>query len=145
VTWPETGANALYVTYVYDVLDRVTQVEENGATSGPGLLASYGYDPWAPIVPGPGRRRGGEHGVWLRRASRLYTLTQTLAGSASVTYTLGYNAANQVLTKQVSNSAYVAHPASLTAGYVANGLNQYTSVTGVTTSYTPAQFGGAEL
>ena len=44
VTWPETGANALYVAYVYDVLNRVTQVEENGATSGPGPLASYGYD-----------------------------------------------------------------------------------------------------
>jgi RHS repeat-associated protein len=139
VTWPETGANALYVTYVYDVLNRVTQVEENGATSGPGLLASYGYDSL-------GRRSslaraggaGASTGYGYDGASRLYTLTQTLAGSASVTYTLGYNAANQVLTKQVSNSAYVAHPASLTAGYVANGLNQYTSVTGVTASYTPA-------
>ncbi len=139
VTWPETGANALYVTYVYDVLNRVTQVEENGATSGPGLLASYGYDSL-------GRRStltraggaGAGTGYAYDGASRLYTLTQTLAGSASVTYTLGYNAANQVLTKQVSNGAYVAHPASLTAGYVANGLNQYTSVTGVTASYTPA-------
>jgi YD repeat-containing protein len=44
MTWPDTGANALYVAYVYDVLNRVTMVEENGATSGPGLLASYGYD-----------------------------------------------------------------------------------------------------
>ena len=44
MTWPETGANALYVSYVYDVLNRVTQIEENGATSGPGLLASYAYD-----------------------------------------------------------------------------------------------------
>ena len=30
--------------YVYDVLNRVTQIRENGATSGAGLLASYAYD-----------------------------------------------------------------------------------------------------
>ncbi len=44
ITRPDTGAGALYVAYVYDVLNRVTQIEENGATSGPGLLASYQYD-----------------------------------------------------------------------------------------------------
>jgi RHS repeat-associated protein len=139
MTWPDTGANALYVAYVYDVLNRVTMVEENGATSGPGLLASYGYDSL-------GRRStlaraggaGAATGYTYDGASRLYTLTQTLAGSASVTYTLGYNAASQIVSKQVSNSAYVAHPGSITAGYVANGLNQYTSATGITASYVPA-------
>jgi RHS repeat-associated protein len=127
------------VAYVYDVLNRVTQVEENWATSGPGLLASYAYDSL-------GRRSsltraggaGASTGYAYDAASRLYTLTQTLAGSASVTYTLGYNAAGQVLTRQVSNSAYVAHPGSITAGYVANGLNQYTSATGITASYVAA-------
>ncbi len=44
LTFPETGANALYVSYVYDVLNWVTSIGENGATSGVGLLASYGYD-----------------------------------------------------------------------------------------------------
>ena len=44
ITWPDSGANALYVTYVYDVLNRVTQIQENGATSGAGLLATYAYD-----------------------------------------------------------------------------------------------------
>ncbi len=125
------------MTYVYDVLNRVTAVEENGATSGPGLLGSYAYDSLgrrSSLAGGAGAGTGCAYDA----ASRLHTLTQTLAGSASVTYTLGYNAANQVLTKQVGNSAYVAHPASLTAGYVANGLNQYTSVTGVTASYTAA-------
>jgi len=139
MTWPDTGANALYVAYVYDVLNRVTMVEENGATSGPGLLASYGYDSL-------GRRStlaraggaGAATGYTYDGASRLYTLTQTLAGSASVTYTLGYNAASQIVSKQVSNSAYVAHPGSITAGYAANGLNQYTSATGITASYVPA-------
>ncbi len=127
------------MAYVYDVLNRVTQIEENGATSGPGLLASYQYDSL-------GRRssvaRAGGSGAATAYgydgASRLYTLAQTLAGSASVTYTLGYNAANQIVTRQVSNSAYVANPGPITAGYTANGLNQYTSVTGITASYVAA-------
>jgi RHS repeat-associated protein len=114
-------------------------VEENGATSGPGLLASYGYDSL-------GRRStlaraggaGAATGYAYDGASRLYTLTQTLAGSASVTYTFGYNASSQIVSKQVSNSAYLAHPGSITAGYVSNGLNQYTSATGITASYVPA-------
>ena len=117
------------------MLNRVTQVEENGATSGPGLLASYGYDSL-------GRRSlltraggaGAGTGYNYDPASRLYTLTQTLAGTASVTYTPGYNAANQVLTKDVSNAAYIAHPGPITAGYVSNGLNQYTGATGVAAS-----------
>ncbi len=32
LTFPDTGANALYVSYVYDVLNRVTSIGENGAT-----------------------------------------------------------------------------------------------------------------
>jgi hypothetical protein len=139
ITWPDTGANALYVAYVYDVLNRVTQIEENGATSGAGLLASYAYDSL-------GRRssvaRAGGSGAATAYgydgASRLYTLAQTLAGSASVTCTLGYNAANQIVTRQVSNSADVANPGPITAGYTANGLNQYTAVTGITASYVAA-------
>ncbi len=62
LTFPDTGANALYISYVYDVLNRVTSIGENGATSGVGLLASYGYD-------------GG---------SRLQSLIQSLAGTAAV-------------------------------------------------------------
>ncbi len=108
LTFPDTGANSLYVSYGYDVLNRVTSIGENGATSGAGLLASYGYD----------------------GASRLQSLIQSLAGSAAVAYTFGYNAAGQTLTRSLTNDAYTAHPAATTASYVANGLNQYASVSG---------------
>jgi YD repeat-containing protein len=40
ITWPD----GYYVTYVNDWAGDVTQIEENGATSGVGLLASYGYN-----------------------------------------------------------------------------------------------------
>jgi YD repeat-containing protein len=39
-TWPD----AFYVSYSYDALNRMTQVAEAGATSGPGVLAVYAYD-----------------------------------------------------------------------------------------------------
>jgi YD repeat-containing protein len=137
VTWPDTGSNALYVSYVYDVLNRVTQVEENGATSGPGLLASYSYDAL-------GRRssvaRAGGSGAATAygydNAGRLYTLAHGLAGSAGVTFTFGYNAANQILTRAVTNDAYTAHPGAIAAAYTANGLNQYTAASGISTSFT---------
>ncbi len=139
MTWPDTGANALYVAYVYDVLNRVTMVEENGATSGPGLLAQYGYDSLgrrSTIARAGGA--GAATGYAYDGASRLYTLGQTLAGSASVTYTFGYNASGQIVTRAATNDSYTAQPAAVTAGYTANGLNQYTGVTGVTASYTAA-------
>ena len=135
LTFADTGANALYVSYVYDVLNRVTSIGENGATSGVGLLASYGYDSL-------GRRSsvtraggtGASTGYGYDGASRLQSLIQSLAGTAAVTYTFGYSAANQTLTRSLTNDTYTAHPAATTASYVANGLNQYASVGG--TSFT---------
>ncbi len=131
LTFPDTGANALYVSYGYDVLNRVTSIGENGATSGVGLLASYGYDSL-------GRRQtvtraggtGASTSYGYDGASRLRNLIQSLAGTAAATYTFGYNAAGQTLTRSLTNDTYTAHPAATTAGYVANGLNQYASVSG---------------
>ena len=37
-------ADSNYVDYVYDVTGAMTQVRENGATSGAGVLAVYAYD-----------------------------------------------------------------------------------------------------
>ena len=112
MTFPDTGANALYVGYARDALNDVTQVQEDGATSGVGLLAAYGYDSL-------GRRTsiaraggaGSSTGYGYDTSSRLST--QTLTGSSSVTFTFGYNAANQLLTRQATNDGYTAHPGSL--------------------------------
>ncbi len=139
LVYPETGANALTADYLYDVLNRVTQIEENGATSGPGLLAQYGYDTL-------GRRssiaRAGGSGLatgyTYDNAGRLSQLSQTGASALSVTFTYGYNAANQIISRTDTNGAFTVRPASETAGYSVNGLNQYTSVTGVSQTYNGA-------
>jgi len=132
VTWPDTS-NPLTATYVYDPLNHVTQIEQNGATSGAGLLAAYSYD-------GAGRRtavsRAGGAGLATSYSydaiSRLSTLTQTLASSAGTTFTLGYNPANQVVSRADSNGAFTVRPSAISLTYTANGLNQYSAISGGT-------------
>jgi RHS repeat-associated protein len=132
ITWPDTS-NPLTATYVYDPLNNVTQIEQNGATSGPGLLATYAYDS---LGRRTGISRAGGAGMSTSYAydtvNRLSTLTQTLASSAGTTFTLGYNPANQVISRADSNGAFTVAPSAISLTYTANGLNQYSSITGGT-------------
>ena len=41
ITWPD----GFYAAYDYDLTGAMTAVREDGATSGNGVLATYGYDP----------------------------------------------------------------------------------------------------
>ena len=135
ITWPD----AYYAQYIYDVTGAMTQVRENGATSGAGVLAIYYYDDL-------GRRtRVRRHAESFADASTVYgwdgasrltSLTLNLSGtSQDATWTLGYNPAGQVVSRALSNSsyAYTGQP-TLDDDYTLNGLNQVTAVdtTGVT-------------
>jgi YD repeat-containing protein len=119
VTWPDTGSNALTVSYVYDPLNNVTQVEENGATSGPGLLATYAYDSLARRAS-IGRAGGSGLATTYGYGANglLASVKQALAGSAATTLSFGYNTAGQISARTDSS-----------------GLNQYTSATGVEQTY----------
>lgn len=55
ITWPD----AYYVAYDYDLTNALTAVRENGATSGAGVLATYGWDDLGRMT---GIGRGNE--VW---------------------------------------------------------------------------------
>ena len=102
ITWPDS----YYAQYLYDLSGAMTQVRENGATSGAGVLATYGYDQL-------GRRTSVTRGNgavttygW-DGASRLTSLGVDLSGtSQDATWTLGYNPAGQVVSRALSNSAY---------------------------------------
>jgi RHS repeat-associated protein len=63
--------------------------------------------------------------------SRLSSLQQALAGAAGTTFGFTYNAANQVVSRTDSSGAYTVAPAASAATYGVNGLNQYTSISGV--------------
>lgn len=132
MTWQD-GA---YAEYTYDGLDRLDQVRENGATSGAGLLADYGYD-------GLGLRASLTRGngtattySYHSGTSWLSSLNQNLASTAhDLVLGLTYNPASQVIQRTVSNDAYAYTASAQTKSYVPNGLNRYTSVGGVSYGY----------
>jgi len=119
-----------YIKYGYDGLDRLSQILEKGSST----LASYSYD-------GQGRvqqvlRGGGvtTTGLGYDAVSRLNLLSHTLATSQdNVSFSLGDNPANQIVSQGISNSEY-SPQASISQTYSVNGLNQYSAVSGV--SYT---------
>ena len=131
ITWPDS----FYVTYLYDNLNRPTQVGENGATSGVGVLANYSYDALGNLS---GLTRGGGAGTTpaFDTDDRLTSLAHAFANSsANVTWTYGYNAGNQIVSRSATNEAYTSHAPNQSKSYVANGLNQYSSVSGASFSH----------
>jgi RHS repeat-associated protein len=114
------------------MLNRVTQIGEDGATSGVGLLASYTYDDH-------GRRtniaRAGGAGattaIGYDGSDRISRLAQTFTGAAAdVTWTptYSYNLSPQAVGIGSTNDGYAWHGGVVTRNYVANGLNQYATV-----------------
>jgi hypothetical protein len=103
-------------------------VRQNGATSGIGVLASYGYDG---LGRGTSLTRGnGMATSYAYTGPQLTSLSHDLAGSNyDVAFGFTYNPAGQIVTRTSSNTAY-AYTAmgSGSLGYGINGLNQATAV-----------------
>jgi RHS repeat-associated protein len=125
LTYPGSG---LYVNYDYLVTGEATTIRENGATSGVGVLASYGYD-------NLGNRSSVTFGNGAAQAftydpvSRLASLTNDLSGTTSdLSVTLGYSPASQIASTVRTGDAYAfAGHANDTTAYTSNGLNQYSA------------------
>ena len=122
-----TYEDGFFVTYGYSVTGEMTQVRENGATSGVGLLAQYAYDDL-------GRRTSLTRGSGLVTnyaydpASRLGQLQHTGAGIAS-TKTFAYNPASEIVQAIQSNTGYDwATHVNVDSLASINGLNQITKV-----------------
>jgi RHS repeat-associated protein len=70
--------------------------------------------------------------------NRLQSMQRDVTGGASVdtSHNLGYNAASQIVSEQLTNPIYAwTQPGSRSIDYTANRLNQYASVSGVNYSY----------
>lgn len=124
LTWPDT----FYVTYDYDVTGNMTVVHENGATSGVGLLATFGYDSLGRRIT-LARGNGSTTTYTPDPVSRLSTLAHDLAGTANdLTLGFNYNPANQISTTTRSNDLYAWRGAyNVNRAYTVNGLNQVTT------------------
>lgn len=131
-TWPDS----FYVTYDVNLYNQVTAIRENGASSGPGVLATITYD-------GVSRRtlltrgNGTTQTPGYDTAYNLASLAQTTSNSSyNQTLTYTSNALGQSTSRVGSNAAYQWSPiAPGTVSYTGNGLNQYTAVGGTSYSY----------
>jgi len=131
-----TYPGSFYVNYDYDVSGAVTKVRENGATSGVGVLATYEYD-------NLGRRSKLTRGNGVVTdyafdgASRLTDMDHDFNGTTHDNdIDFSYNPAGQITQRVASNElyAYLDHW-NIDADAIINGLNQATSVDGVSVSY----------
>ncbi len=124
MTWPDS----FYVTYDYLVTNDLTAIRENGATSGAGVLATFGYD-------NLGRRttltrgNGTSTSYSYDTGSRLTTLSQDLASTTSdQSQTFSFNPSSQITQQVRSNDAYAfTQMFNTDRDYTVNGLNQYTA------------------
>lgn len=122
-----TFVDGNYVAYVYDVAGGITEIRENGATSGAGLLAVYAYDDLGrrtSLTRGNGTVTSYSYDA----VSRLSGLAQNLNGSTNdVTFGYAYNPADEIASNTRSNDAYSFTLANANVASAANGLNQLTS------------------
>nr|WP_158217344.1 RHS repeat-associated core domain-containing protein [Microbulbifer agarilyticus] len=127
-----THPDGIFFSYVYDNLDRNIAIQQSTSTS----LLSLEYDP-------QGRRTellrpNGSYTFYdYDGLSRLNGFNHDVLGTGDdVDYIFDYNPASQIVSRTISNSdfEYTASTAD-TKLYTSNGLNQYSSVDGITYSY----------
>jgi RHS repeat-associated protein len=125
-----THPDGNYFQYTYDGDDRLTGILENGATS----IVSQSY---LPNGLRSAQSRGAVATSYGYQSNTLLSgITDTLAGTASVTTTFAYNPANELTTRMRTNDAYAFAGTPVgTTGYSVNGLNQYTNVGGAGFGY----------
>jgi RHS repeat-associated protein len=131
-----THPDSFYVDQDYLVTGEMSQIRENGASSGVGLLATFSYDDI-------GRRTALTRGNGLATnygydpVSRLSSLAHGFAGTThDVTLGFSYNPASQIAATTRDNDTYhwAGHGSGSTAS-TADGLNRLATVGGVTPSY----------
>ena len=129
-----THPDGIYFAYEFDGLDRVTRIRENSTSSS--TLVTFSYDNQgqrSQII-----RTGGANTIFhYDGLSRLKDLDHDFSGTNDdVSYDFGYNPANQIVSKTVSNSNFVFSQHNTgSQSYSVNGLNQYTTIEGGTLGY----------
>ena len=126
----------LYVDYDYLVSGEVSKVRENGATSGVGVLATYGHD-------NLGRKTSQTFGNGVVQNygygphAAIQSLTNNIAGTLNdLTQTVSYDSAGGIASVSGTNDAYTwTGPPTDSRTYTVNGLNQYTSINSASLGY----------
>jgi YD repeat-containing protein len=114
----------------------MTAIRETGATSGVGVLATFGYDPLGRRIS-LARGNGTTTSYAYDPVSRLASLVQDLAGTGSdVTLSFAYNPASQIASSTRSNDAYAwTGHGSGTTSTTFDGLNRMIAAGSGTPAY----------
>src|SRR5262249_2991371 len=128
------GTSAYYVTYSFDALNRMTEVDANGSPSTP--LAKYQWDALSRltlIIYGDGTSDSYSQ---YDADDNLLALTEGFSGGTSVTFSYSWLRNYQRQSTQASNSLFQYVPAVGTTSYaLADVNNGYTTVGGVSLTY----------
>lgn len=128
--------DGFYINYDRLVTGELSKVREDGASSGVGVLATYGYDDL--------RRRtaltfgnGASQAISYDPVSRLSQLTNDLSGTTNdLTASFAYSPASQIASTTRTGDAYAyTGNADTNTGYTSNGLNQQVSIGGSTAAW----------
>ncbi|MBS1955275.1 MAG: hypothetical protein JST89_13905 [Cyanobacteria bacterium SZAS-4] len=127
-TWPDS----YFVSRSFDQLNRLSNIKLNGASS-PAVQFTYDQLSRKTLVT---FGNGASTSFTPQLNDDITQIAHTFVGS-SLTFTYGFNGEHQVTNEQVSNTSFVAHPAS--AGNTSYGTstpdNRYPTVGGATYTY----------
>ncbi|HUB77547.1 MAG TPA: RHS repeat-associated core domain-containing protein, partial [Bryobacteraceae bacterium] len=136
VQWPgnTNGASAYYVTYKFDALNRMTEIDANGSPSAP--LAKYQWDALsrqASTTYGDGT---SDSYAQYDAGDNLQTLNESFTGGSSVTFSYSWQKDHKRQSTAVSNTVFQYVPSAGTTDYAAaDADNGYTSVGGENLTY----------
>ena len=133
ITWPD----AYYAAYEHDLYGSITSIRENGATSGAGVLATYGWTNLGlPSSVARADNAGASTTYTYDAFARLISLAHNASGSGDdVTLGFAYNPAGQITGRSVSDDDYVWTPATGATTYDLNGLNQIAEIDSTSIDY----------
>jgi RHS repeat-associated protein len=134
--WPANtnGANPYFVTYVFDALNRMNEIDANGSAATP--LAKYQWDSLSrPTLITYGDGTTDAYSQY-DAGDNLLTLSESFAGgTGNVTFSYGYLKNHQRQSTVVSNSAFQFIPGAGSTSYSTDVDNAYTSAAGNTLAY----------
>ncbi|MEI6487000.1 MAG: RHS repeat-associated core domain-containing protein [Sphingomonadales bacterium] len=131
-----TWSDGFFVTYERRVTGELAAVRENGATSGAGVLAQYGYNSLGERT-GITRGNGGSTSFGYDAVGRLASLTHDLSGTVNdVSTSFSYTPSSQIASLSRNNTVYAwTQHFNVDRPYAINGLNQVTTAGAVAFGY----------
>jgi RHS repeat-associated protein len=133
--WPAgtNGGGSYFVTYSYDALNRMTEIDANGSAAAP--LAKYQWDALSRLTLLTHGDGTTDAYAQYDAGDNLLTLNEMFAGGSGVTFQNTWFKNHQRQSTSVSNSAFQYLPTTGTLTYSTDADNAYTAVNAANLTY----------